>query len=97
MYFNVFGQKVSRRVYKEMQNAAKNRQELIKAGLTSRRDLFKMGLLTAGGMLIAVAKKDADELLNELDKRKVKHWEIGRVAKGDGKVHVLKKAKVIQV
>jgi FtsP/CotA-like multicopper oxidase with cupredoxin domain len=53
MYFNVFGQKVSRRVYKEMQNAAKNRQELIKAGLTSRRDLFKMGLLTAGGMLVA--------------------------------------------
>ena len=53
MYFNVFGQKVSRRVYKEMQNAAKNRRELIAAGLTSRRDLFKMGLLTAGGMLIA--------------------------------------------
>src|ERR1700733_1498603 len=53
MYFNVFGQKVSRRVYKEMQNAAKNRQELIKAGLTSRRDLMKMGLLTAGGMLVA--------------------------------------------
>ena len=53
MYFNVFGQKVSRRVYKEMQNAAKNRRELISAGLTSRRDLFKMGLLTAGGMLIA--------------------------------------------
>src|ERR1700735_985105 len=53
MYFNVFGQKVSRRVYKEMQNAAKKRQELIKAGLTSRRDLMKMGLLTAGGMLVA--------------------------------------------
>ena len=53
MYFNVFGEKVSRRVYKEMQNAAKNRRELIAAGLTSRRDLFKMGLLTAGGMLLA--------------------------------------------
>src|SRR5260221_4581312 len=33
--------------------AAKNRRELIAAGLTSRRELFKMGLLTAGGMLIA--------------------------------------------
>ena len=53
MYFNVFGEKVSRKRYKEMQNAAKNRRELIAAGLTSRRDLFKMGLLTAGGMLIA--------------------------------------------
>ena len=52
---------------------------------------------TAGGMLIAVAKKDADELLNELDKRRVRHWEVGHVAKGDGKVHILKKAKVIQV
>jgi FtsP/CotA-like multicopper oxidase with cupredoxin domain len=53
MYFNVFGERVSRKRYKEMLNAAKNRRELIAAGLTSRRDLMKMGLLTAGGMLIA--------------------------------------------
>ena len=53
MYFSVFGEKVSRRRYKEMLNAAKNRRELIAAGLTSRRDLMKMGLLTAGGMLVA--------------------------------------------
>ena len=53
MYYNVFGEKVSRRRFKEMCNAAKNRRELIAAGLTSRRDLFKMGLLTSGGMLIA--------------------------------------------
>jgi len=53
MYRNVFGEKVSRARYKEMVNAAKNRRELIAAGLTSRRDLFKLGLLTAGGMLIA--------------------------------------------
>jgi FtsP/CotA-like multicopper oxidase with cupredoxin domain len=53
MYFNVFGEKVSKARYREMLNAAKNRRELIAAGLTSRRDLFKMGLLTAGGMLIA--------------------------------------------
>ncbi|HVT58644.1 MAG TPA: multicopper oxidase domain-containing protein [Thermoanaerobaculia bacterium] len=36
-----------------MLNAAKNRRELIAAGLTSRRDLLKMGLLTATGMLAA--------------------------------------------
>jgi len=52
---------------------------------------------TAGGMLIAVAKQDADDLLSELDKRKVRHWEVGYVAKGDGKARVLEKAKVIQV
>ncbi len=52
MYFNVFGEKVSRARYREMLNAAKNRRELIAAGLTSRRSLFKMGLLTAGGMLV---------------------------------------------
>jgi FtsP/CotA-like multicopper oxidase with cupredoxin domain len=53
MYYNVFGEKVSRARYREMLTAAKNRRELIAAGLTSRRDLFKMGLLTAGGMLAA--------------------------------------------
>src|SRR5215469_4723764 len=53
MYYNVFGEKVSKRRYKEAQEAAKNRRELIAAGLTSRRDLFRMGLLTAGGMLVA--------------------------------------------
>jgi len=52
-YYNVFGEKVSRKRYKEMVNAAKNRRELITAGLTSRRDLMKLGLLTAGGMLVA--------------------------------------------
>ncbi|HEV2489084.1 MAG TPA: multicopper oxidase domain-containing protein [Candidatus Acidoferrales bacterium] len=36
-----------------MLNAAKNRRELIAAGLTSRRDLLKLGLLSAGGMLAA--------------------------------------------
>lgn len=35
-----------------MYDAAKNRQELIKAGLT-RPELMRMGLLTSGGMLIA--------------------------------------------
>jgi FtsP/CotA-like multicopper oxidase with cupredoxin domain len=53
MYYNVFGKKVSRARYRDMLTAAKNRRELIAAGLTSRRDLFKMGLLTAGGILVA--------------------------------------------
>ena len=53
MYYNVYGEKVSKRRFKEMEEAAKNRRELIAHGLTSRRDLFKMGLLTAGGMLVA--------------------------------------------
>ena len=52
MYFNVFGEKVSRARYREMETAAKNRRELIAAGLTSRRDLFKLGLLTGAGMLV---------------------------------------------
>ncbi len=37
---------------------------------------------TAGGMLIAVAKADADDLLEELDKRRVRHFEVGYVKKG---------------
>src|SRR4030095_455170 len=52
MYYNANGEKVSRARWKEMYQAFKNRQELIKAGF-SRRDLVNMGLLTAGGMLIA--------------------------------------------
>jgi selenide,water dikinase len=51
---------------------------------------------TAGGMLIAVAKEDVDDLLSELDKRKVRHWEVGHVTKGNGNVNVLKNAKVIE-
>jgi selenide, water dikinase len=51
---------------------------------------------TAGGMLIAVSKKDADNLLDELDKRKVRHFEVGFVTKGSGNVNVLKDAKVIE-
>ncbi len=52
---------------------------------------------TAGGMLIAVANQEADDLLSELEKRKVKHWEVGHVAKGCGEVHVSKEAKVVEV
>jgi selenide,water dikinase len=51
---------------------------------------------TAGGMLIAVAKEDADDFLSELDKRKVRHFEVGYVEKGNGIVNVLKNVKVIE-
>jgi hypothetical protein len=51
---------------------------------------------TAGGMLIALAKEGADDLLDELDKRKVRHFEVGYVVEGCGNVTVLKKAKVIE-
>ncbi len=52
MYYNANGEKVSRARWKEMYNAFKNRQELVKAGF-NRRDLLKMGLLTSAGMLVA--------------------------------------------
>jgi selenide, water dikinase len=52
---------------------------------------------TAGGMLIAVAKGDADDLLDQLDKRGVRHFEVGYVTKGAGNVNVLKNAKVTEV
>ncbi|MGD0451631.1 MAG: selenide, water dikinase SelD [Candidatus Bathyarchaeia archaeon] len=52
---------------------------------------------TAGGMLIAIAKQDTDDLLGELDRRKVRHFEVGYVTKGNGNVNVLKKAKVMEV
>jgi FtsP/CotA-like multicopper oxidase with cupredoxin domain len=53
MYYNTRGEKVSSAKFKEMYNALKNRQELIKAGLMNRRDLFKMGLLSSAGYLLA--------------------------------------------
>ena len=51
---------------------------------------------TAGGMLIAVAKENMDDLLSELDKRKVSHFEVGHVAEGTGNVNVLKNARIIE-
>ena len=53
MYYNSRGEKVSRARWREMDDAFRNRQELIQAGLTSRRDLLRMGLLTGAGMLVA--------------------------------------------
>jgi FtsP/CotA-like multicopper oxidase with cupredoxin domain len=53
MYFNVFGEKVSKARYKQMIDAQKNRRELIAAGLTRREVLQKMGLLGGAGYLVA--------------------------------------------
>ena len=53
MYFNVFGEKVSRARYKEMLSAAKNRRELIAARF-DRRELIKMGLITSAGLLAPI-------------------------------------------
>src|SRR4051812_38577673 len=52
MYQNANGERISRARWRELYRAFKNRQELMKAGFT-RRDLWKMGLLTASGMLVA--------------------------------------------
>jgi FtsP/CotA-like multicopper oxidase with cupredoxin domain len=51
---NVYGEPVSNARWRLMLKALKNRQEIIAAGL-SRRDLFKMGLLTRAGMLAPIA------------------------------------------
>ncbi len=51
---------------------------------------------TAGGILIAVAKEEADRLSGELDKRSVKHLEVGYVKEGDGVVTVLSDAIVTE-
>jgi FtsP/CotA-like multicopper oxidase with cupredoxin domain len=53
MHYNSDGERVSRARFKEMYNAFRNRQELIKAGLMNRRSLMKMGLLTSAGYLVA--------------------------------------------
>ena len=52
---------------------------------------------TAGGMLIALAKEDADDLCGELDKRGVRCFEVGYVTKGSGVVKVLKDVSVVEV
>ena len=46
--------KINRRAEKEKQQAAKNRREIIAAGL-SRRDMIRMGLLTGAGLLVSMS------------------------------------------
>lgn len=51
---------------------------------------------TAGGILIAVGKEDLGDLLDELDKRKVAHFEVGHVTEGVGKVKIVKQVEIIE-
>jgi selenide, water dikinase len=51
---------------------------------------------TAGGMLISVGKKDLDDLLDALEKRKVKHFEVGYVIEGFGNVKIAQEPKVTE-
>ncbi|MDR0471999.1 MAG: selenide, water dikinase SelD [Nitrososphaerota archaeon] len=51
---------------------------------------------TAGGILMAVAKKDADDMQSELDKRRIQHIEVGYVTEGNGEVNILKNARVVE-
>ena len=46
--------KIDRRAEKEKQQAAKNRREIVAAGL-SRRDMLRMGLLTGAGLLVPMS------------------------------------------
>src|SRR5215469_16057685 len=51
MSSNIFSKTICRRRLEAMINAARNRCELIAAGLTSRRGLMKVELLTPSGLL----------------------------------------------
>src|SRR5687767_2563082 len=46
--------KIDRRVEKQKQRAAKNRREIIAAGL-SRREMLRLGLLTSAGLLVPMS------------------------------------------
>jgi len=50
--WNVLGERISQRAWRDMVRAAHRRKEIIAARLT-RRDLITQGLLTAGGYLVA--------------------------------------------
>jgi selenide,water dikinase len=51
---------------------------------------------TAGGMLISVAKKDLGDLLDALESRKVRHFEVGYVSEGSGNVKIAQNPTVIE-
>jgi selenide,water dikinase len=71
-------------------------------GTPQLTDIFGYPLLTgesketAGGILMAVAKENADKLQSELDKRKIRYCEVGFVKEGPGNVTVLKDAQIIE-
>jgi selenide,water dikinase len=51
---------------------------------------------TAGGILMAVSKENADDLQSEFDKHKIKYCKTGYVTAGNGEVHILKDAKITE-
>lgn len=71
-------------------------------GAPTLAELFGYPLLTgeaketAGGILMAVANQDVDDLQTELEKRGVRYCEVGYVAAGEGVVHVQKDVKVTE-
>jgi selenide,water dikinase len=52
---------------------------------------------TAGGILMATSNENLDDLLDALEKRNVRHWEVGRIVEGNGEVYVSKEPKIIEV
>jgi selenide,water dikinase len=72
------------------------------SGTPQMTEIFGYPLLTgesketAGGILLAVAKANADDLQAELDKRKIRYCEVGYVEEGSGRVDVLKNAKILE-
>lgn len=51
---------------------------------------------TAGGMLLIVSSEEKEDLVSELRKRSVTHYEIGVVKEGSGKVDI-KEANILEV
>lgn len=71
-------------------------------GTPQLTDIFGYPLLTgesketAGGILMAVTKENADNLQSKLDKHKIRYCEVGYVKEGPGNVSVLKDATVVE-
>jgi selenide,water dikinase len=51
---------------------------------------------TAGGILMAVSKENADNLQSEFDKHKIRYCKVGYVTAGKGKVNILHNAKITE-
>jgi selenide,water dikinase len=72
-------------------------------GTPELSELFGYPLLTgeaketAGGIVMAVSKENADTLQNELDKQKIPYCKIGYVTKGKGQVNLTKNPKIVIV
>jgi len=51
---------------------------------------------TAGGILISASKDNINELINQLEERGIKHFEVGYVKSGTGKAYVKREIEVIE-